>query len=67
MLTFKKLESDVYYVTDGKNASNMYARKSVGQWSIDIAQYYFEESTLAKAKQKVERLWLEGKLETFEI
>jgi hypothetical protein len=67
MLNFKKLSNDCYYITDGKNAINMTCRKSIGIYCIDIAQYYFEETTLTKVKAKIEKYWLDGKFELFEI
>ena len=63
-ITFKKLDSNTYYVEFKNHAINMYARYSEcnKHYAIDIGNFYFEEKTIKKVKEKVLSYILQGKL-----
>ena len=66
-INFKKLDSETYIVADSIHAVNMHTRYSRANkhYEITIGQFYFEISTLAKAKEKIELMW--PKIEKFEV
>jgi hypothetical protein len=67
MLTYKKLDSETYYITDGKKYTNLHIHKikSIKLYCADIAQFYFEAHKIEQIKDKISQNW--DKMELFEI
>jgi hypothetical protein len=68
-LTFKKIDNNCYFITNGSKGLNMFLRysNSCKHYEVDICKYYFEEKTIKKIKDKVTKYWNENKLELFEF
>ena len=68
-ITFKKLDKETFYVTDGNTAINVRARYSAPNrhYEVDAAQFYWECKTITEMKQKVSRYYADGKFQSFEV
>lgn len=68
-MTFKKLDKETFYATDGNTAINVYARYSASNrhYEIDAAQFYWECKTIADMKNKVTQYFIDGKFQSFEV
>lgn len=68
-LSFKKLDAECYYVTDGTHGFNAYVRysKANKHYAVDVCERYFEVRNVAEFKNKVQSMYANNQLSTFEI
>jgi hypothetical protein len=68
-LTFKKINDSCYFITDGEKGLNMYLRysKLCKHYEVDVCEYYFEEKTIKKIKEKMNKYWNDNKFNLFEF
>jgi hypothetical protein len=66
-VTFKKLDSTCYLVTNGDNAINVYVRYSSSNkhYEVDAGQFYWELKSINDMKTKVSQYFQENKFQCF--
>ena len=54
-ITFKKLDSEVYFITNGNTALNVYVRysKANKHYCVDAGSTYFEVNSIADFKKAI--------------